>query len=91
MGTQLLYIDIVMSLQLLVKQLKGHKITMREQKKIKRTLNDIATLIPITILMLLPVSCLSYYLFIIISTVNHLGEGSQAIIFSFVLSRMNEK
>ncbi|KVH92954.1 hypothetical protein Ccrd_004986 [Cynara cardunculus var. scolymus] len=40
---------------LFVKQLCGNKITSRERGKIKRTLNDIATLIPITILMLIPI------------------------------------
>lgn len=56
MGTQLLFIDIMVSVQLLRKQLHGQKITAREMKKLKRTLNDLATLVPITILMLLPVS-----------------------------------
>ncbi|XP_031269820.1 uncharacterized protein LOC116128238 isoform X1 [Pistacia vera] len=60
MGTQLLFIDISMSLELLLKQLHGYKVTMRERKKLKRTLNDIATLIPITILMLLPVSAVGH-------------------------------
>ncbi|KAK3219882.1 hypothetical protein Dsin_013852 [Dipteronia sinensis] len=32
----------------------NYKITTRERKKLKRTLNDIATLVPITVLMLLP-------------------------------------
>lgn len=60
MGTQLLFIDIMTSLELLLRQLKGHMITMRERRKIKRTINDIATLIPITILMLLPVSAIGH-------------------------------
>lgn len=60
MGTQLLFIDIMTSLELLLRQLKGHKITKRERRKIKRTVNDIATLIPITILMLLPVSAIGH-------------------------------
>ncbi|XP_044485257.1 uncharacterized protein LOC123210833 isoform X2 [Mangifera indica] len=56
LGTQLLLFDISMSLELLLKRLCGYKVTMRERKKLKRTLNDIVTLIPITIIMLLPVS-----------------------------------
>ncbi|KAH9665820.1 LETM1 domain-containing protein [Citrus sinensis] len=40
--------------------LEGHKITERERRKIKRTVNDITTLIPITILMLLPVSAVGH-------------------------------
>ncbi|XP_044497247.1 uncharacterized protein LOC123219377 [Mangifera indica] len=60
MGTQLLFLDISMSLELLLKQLRGHKVTVRERKKLQRTLNDIASLIPITILMLLPVSAVGH-------------------------------
>ncbi|XP_057504630.1 uncharacterized protein LOC130788111 isoform X2 [Actinidia eriantha] len=56
MGTQLLFVDILDAIGLLRKQLRGHKVTKRERKKIKRTLADIASLVPITILMLLPVS-----------------------------------
>ncbi|KAK3002382.1 hypothetical protein RJ639_021044 [Escallonia herrerae] len=55
MGTQLLRVDVVDILGLLMKQLRGHKVTKRERKKIERTLADIAALIPVTILMLLPV------------------------------------
>ncbi|KAL3735891.1 hypothetical protein ACJRO7_024935 [Eucalyptus globulus] len=60
MGTQLLWIDIVLLLKLLLKQMRGHNITQRERKKLKRTLHDIATLIPVTILMLLPVSAVGH-------------------------------
>ncbi|KAJ4831726.1 hypothetical protein Tsubulata_038277 [Turnera subulata] len=60
MGTQLLCVDIVCALRLLSKQLRGHEPTRREKKKFKRTLNDIATIIPITILMLLPVSTVGH-------------------------------
>ncbi|KAL6335746.1 hypothetical protein AAG906_039509 [Vitis piasezkii] len=52
MGTQLLFIDIMASLELLLKQMRG-RITERERKKLKQTLADIASLIPVTILMLL--------------------------------------
>ncbi|PWA89272.1 LETM1-like protein [Artemisia annua] len=55
MGTHLLFIDVSELIRLLVKQLRGKKITSRERRKIKRTLNDIVTLVPVTILMLIPV------------------------------------
>ncbi|XP_076925315.1 uncharacterized protein LOC143588092 [Bidens hawaiensis] len=60
MGTRLLFIDVRDAFGLLVKQLSGNKITNRERGKINRTLNDIATLIPITILMLIPVSAVGH-------------------------------
>ncbi|GMI91811.1 hypothetical protein HRI_002850400 [Hibiscus trionum] len=60
LGTQLLFVDITVSLELLAKQLQGQKVTAREKRKLKRTLNDIATLIPVTILMLLPVSAVGH-------------------------------
>lgn len=56
MGTQLLFADILISADLLFKQLRGHKASRRERMNLKRTLHDIANLIPITVLMLLPVS-----------------------------------
>ncbi|XP_071715100.1 uncharacterized protein [Rutidosis leptorrhynchoides] len=60
MGTRLLFIDIRDAFGLLVKQFRGNNITSRERRKLKRTLNDIATLIPITILMLIPVSAVGH-------------------------------
>ncbi|XP_031381025.1 uncharacterized protein LOC116195805 isoform X1 [Punica granatum] len=60
MGTQLLLIDITVSMELLLKQWRGHKVSKREQKKLKRTLKDIASLIPVTILMLLPVTAVGH-------------------------------
>ncbi|OMO71164.1 LETM1-like protein [Corchorus olitorius] len=54
LGTQLLCIDIMASMELLLKQLCGQKLRAREKRKLKRTFNDIATLIPVTILMLIP-------------------------------------
>lgn len=56
MGTQLLLIDILDVVGLLKKVLRGCKLTEREKQKIKRTLADFATLVPVIILMLLPVS-----------------------------------
>ncbi|RVW36922.1 hypothetical protein CK203_094930 [Vitis vinifera] len=60
MGTQLLFIDIMASLELLLKQMRGRRITERERNKLKQTLVDIASLIPVTILMLLPVSVIGH-------------------------------
>ncbi|CAK7356733.1 unnamed protein product [Dovyalis caffra] len=60
MGTQLLYVDVNCALKLLLKQLHGHEVTTRERRKLQRTLNDIVTLVPVTILMLLPVSAVGH-------------------------------
>ncbi|XP_071901461.1 uncharacterized protein [Coffea arabica] len=60
MGTQLLFIDIIDVVGLLKKQLRGCKMTEREKKKIKKTLVDFATLVPVIILMLLPVSAVGH-------------------------------
>ncbi|KAG8379984.1 hypothetical protein BUALT_Bualt07G0146500 [Buddleja alternifolia] len=56
----LLFVDISHMLTLLVKKLCGHKITKRERTKMQRTVADIGTLIPVTILMLLPVSAVGH-------------------------------
>lgn len=56
MGTQLLFVDISEALRFAVKKLCGRKATKREKRKMNQTLCDLATLIPVTILMLLPVS-----------------------------------
>ncbi|XP_076894173.1 uncharacterized protein LOC143546376 [Bidens hawaiensis] len=60
MGTRLLLIDVADFIRLLVKQLRAKKITSREKRKIKRTLNDIVTLVPITILMIIPMSAVGH-------------------------------
>ncbi|XP_028097125.1 uncharacterized protein LOC114296993 isoform X2 [Camellia sinensis] len=60
MGSQLLFIDILDTMGLLMKKLRGNKVTKRERRKIERTLADIASLIPIIILMLLPVSAVGH-------------------------------
>ncbi|RVX17073.1 hypothetical protein CK203_002990 [Vitis vinifera] len=44
----------------LLKQMCGRRITERERKKLKQTLADIASLIPVTTLMLLPVSVVGH-------------------------------
>ncbi|XP_073299314.1 uncharacterized protein [Primulina huaijiensis] len=59
-GTQLLFIDILDSLRLLAKKLCGHKVTKRERRKMQRTATDVVTLVPITILMLIPVSAVGH-------------------------------
>lgn len=64
MGTQLLFTDLMVAKELLLNQLRGHRVAERERKRLKRTLNDMASLIPVTILMLLPVST---YLIIFLS------------------------
>ncbi|KAL1551515.1 hypothetical protein AAHA92_19350 [Salvia divinorum] len=60
MGTQLLFVDVSEALRFAVKKLCGRKATKRERQKMNRTLSDLATLIPVTILMLLPVSAVGH-------------------------------
>ncbi|EXB74552.1 hypothetical protein L484_026249 [Morus notabilis] len=60
MGTQLLSVDIMIAMELLFKQSRGYKVTRRERYKLKRLLNDVGSLIPVTILMLLPVSAVGH-------------------------------
>ncbi|KAF5758239.1 hypothetical protein HanXRQr2_Chr16g0727011 [Helianthus annuus] len=61
-GTRLLFIDVADFIGLLAKRLHGKKITSREKRKIKRTLHDIINLVPITIIMIIPVSIILYLL-----------------------------
>ncbi|KAI3463316.1 hypothetical protein Pfo_019979 [Paulownia fortunei] len=58
--SQLLFVDISNTLRLLLKKLRGHKVKKRERRKMQRTVSDIATLIPVAILMLLPVSAVGH-------------------------------
>ncbi|KAF6164482.1 hypothetical protein GIB67_025308 [Kingdonia uniflora] len=60
MGTRLLFIDISVALPLLLKQIRRNKLTERERKKLRRTLVDFASVIPIAILMLLPLSVVGH-------------------------------
>ncbi|KAI7741343.1 hypothetical protein M8C21_029248, partial [Ambrosia artemisiifolia] len=60
MGTRLLFIDVADFISLLVKQLRGKKITSREKRKIRRTLKDIVNLVPITIIMIIPMSAVGH-------------------------------
>ena len=68
MGTKLLFTDIRVAAELLVNKLCGYQVAERERKKLKRTLNNISSLIPVTILMLLPVSTywITFFLFYIL-------------------------
>lgn len=56
-GSCLLGTDVGAALVLLRRNVLGQKLTNREQKILKRTLTDLASVVPIGILMLLPVSC----------------------------------
>ena len=55
-GTQLLAIDSAAAVQLLRRSLIGDELTGKEKKALRRTMTDLASVIPIGILMLLPVS-----------------------------------
>ncbi|XP_034686183.1 uncharacterized protein LOC117914784 [Vitis riparia] len=83
MGTQLLFIDIMASLELLLKQMHGRRVTERERKKLKQTLADIASLIPVTILMLLSVITYSSTLYSPIFGLSSLAEVAVGFLFSY--------
>lgn len=55
-GTQLLAIDVAASMGLLRRALVGDELTEKEKKVFKRTMTDLASVVPIGVLMLLPVS-----------------------------------
>lgn len=55
-GTQLLAIDSAAAVELLRRSLIGDELTEKEKKALRRTMTDLASVIPIGILMLLPVS-----------------------------------
>lgn len=57
-GTQLLAIDLAAAIELLRRSVTGDELTEKEKKALQRTLTDLASVIPIGILMLLPVSLL---------------------------------
>lgn len=54
-GTQLLAIDVVAAMGLLRRALSGDELTGKEKKALRRTLTDLASVVPIGVLMLLPV------------------------------------
>lgn len=55
-GTQLLAIDSAAAMKLLRRSMIGDELTQKEKKALRRTMTDLASVIPIGILMLLPVS-----------------------------------
>lgn len=55
-GTQLLAIDVSAAATLLKRAASGDELTEKEKKALRRTLTDLASVIPIGFLMLLPVS-----------------------------------
>jgi LETM1-like protein len=60
-GTQLLAVDVAAATELLRRSVTGDELTEKEKKALQRTLTDLASVIPIGILMLLPVSCIFYF------------------------------
>ncbi|XP_077209981.1 uncharacterized protein LOC143845495 isoform X2 [Tasmannia lanceolata] len=60
MGTRLLFIDISVALGIFQKQICGHTLTKRQSNKLRKTIVDVAYVIPVAILMLLPVSAVGH-------------------------------
>lgn len=54
-GTQLLAIDVGAATGLLRRVLIGDELTEKEKKVLRRTMTDVASVVPIGVLMLLPV------------------------------------
>ncbi|KAF8088856.1 hypothetical protein N665_0528s0014 [Sinapis alba] len=59
-GTQLLAIDSAAAMKLLRRSLIGDELTEKEKKALRRTMTDLASVIPIGILMLLPVTAVGH-------------------------------
>ncbi|CAN6439136.1 unnamed protein product [Victoria cruziana] len=59
-GTQLLAIDVAAATVLLKRVVTGDEITEKEKKALQRTVTDLASVIPIGILMLLPVTAVGH-------------------------------
>ncbi|KAK9289338.1 hypothetical protein L1049_007493 [Liquidambar formosana] len=59
-GTQLLAIDVAAALGLLRRVLIGDELTEKEKKALQRTLTDLASVVPIGVLMLLPVTAVGH-------------------------------
>lgn len=59
-GTQLLAIDVGAALGLLRRSLIGDELTEKEKQAVKRTLTDLASVVPIGVLMLLPVTAVGH-------------------------------
>ncbi|GKV31860.1 hypothetical protein SLEP1_g40522 [Rubroshorea leprosula] len=59
-GTQLLAIDVAAAMGLLRRVLIGDELTEKEKKALQRTLTDLASVVPIGVLMLLPVTAVGH-------------------------------
>ncbi|KAB5519692.1 hypothetical protein DKX38_024011 [Salix brachista] len=59
-GTQLLAIDVASSMGLLKRLLIGDELTEKERKTLRRTMMDLASVVPIGVLMLLPVTAVGH-------------------------------
>ncbi|KAG7958289.1 hypothetical protein I3843_10G012900 [Carya illinoinensis] len=59
-GTQLLAIDVAASMGLLRRVLVGDELTEKEKKAFRRTMTDLASVVPIGVLMLLPVTAVGH-------------------------------
>ncbi|KAK4281697.1 hypothetical protein QN277_013158 [Acacia crassicarpa] len=59
-GTQLLAFDVAAATGLLRRALIGDELTDKEKKTLKRTLTDVASVVPIGVLMLLPVTAVGH-------------------------------
>ncbi|XVF07601.1 hypothetical protein REPUB_Repub06bG0153400 [Reevesia pubescens] len=59
-GTQLLAIDVAAAMELLRRALIGDELAEKEKKALRRTLTDLASVVPIGILMLLPVTAVGH-------------------------------
>ncbi|KAJ7976167.1 LETM1-like protein [Quillaja saponaria] len=59
-GTQLLAIDAAAAMELLRRSVLGDELTEKEKKALRRTLIDLASVVPIGILMLLPVTAVGH-------------------------------
>ena len=70
-GTQLLAIDTGAAMGLLKRALIGDELTQKEKQALQRTLTDLASVVPIGILMLLPVS-LSCLVFLLLKQIDDL-------------------
>ncbi|XWS59444.1 hypothetical protein CRYUN_Cryun08bG0122300 [Craigia yunnanensis] len=59
-GTQLLAIDVAAAMELLRRVLTGDELAEKEKKALRRTLTDLASVVPIGVLMLLPVTAVGH-------------------------------
>ncbi|XVF55788.1 hypothetical protein PTKIN_Ptkin06aG0065100 [Pterospermum kingtungense] len=59
-GTQLLAIDVAAAMELLRRALTGDELAEKEKKALRRTLTDLASVVPIGVLMLLPVTAVGH-------------------------------